>query len=149
MANKRTVVLNGTPEVNEEGVASAQIKPGYLVKGVTSIAHQDSVGGDFPRAVAMERDELGLGIDNTYQSVDQITAFYASGDTVKVAVAYPGCRFTMFLASGYGVAADGRLQSHGDGTLRPLEGTNTPLFRLVQATVVGSAAVVAIKVEAM
>lgn len=149
MANKRTVVLSGTPEINEEGVASAEVKPGYLVKGVTSIAHHASAGENVPRAVAMERDELGRGIDNTYQSADQSSAFYASGDTVKVAVLYPGCRATMFLASGYGVAADGPLQSHGDGTLRPAEASQARLFRLAQATVVGSAAVVAIKVEAM
>lgn len=149
MANKRKVVLAGSPTINEDGVASAQVKPGYLVQGFSAISHHNTAGENVPRAVALERDELGLGIDDTYKSADQVTAFYASGDTVKVAVGKPGERFTMFLASGYGVVADGQLSSHGDGTLRPIEGTHEPLFRLYQATVVGSAAVVAIVVEVM
>ena len=148
MSTKRSVVLKGTPVVNEEGVASAQVKPGYLVAGVTSIAHHASAGANTPRAVAHERDELGTGIDNTLQGSGTGSAFYASGDTVKVAVGYPGVQFTMFVASGYGVAVDGKLQSHGDGTLRPLEGTNTPLFRSYEA-VTGGATVPAIRVEAM
>lgn len=149
MANKRAVILRGQPEINEDGVASAAVKPGYLVAGYASIAHQSVAGANVPRAIALERDELGTGIDNTYQSATTLTAFYASGDTVKVAVGKPGDRFTMFLASGYGVAANGQLQSHTDGSLRPVEASQTPLFRLVQATVVGSAAVVAIAVEVM
>lgn len=148
MANKRSVVLLGQPPVNEEGVASAQVKPGYLVQGVASISHHNTAGENVPRAVALERSELGTGIDNLYQSSGTPTAFYASGDTVKVAVGAPGHRFTMFMASGYGVAADGQLQSHGDGTLRPAEASQAFLFRALE-TIVGSAAVVAVKVEVM
>ncbi len=148
MANKRSVLLNGTPQVNEEGACSAELRPGYLVQGVTTITVHNTAGENVPRAVALERDELGRGIDNTYQSADQSSAYYASGDRVKVAVLYPGCRATMFLASGYGVTADGQLQSHGDGTLRPMEASQAALFRSLE-TVVGSAAVVAVRVEAM
>lgn len=148
MANKRSVIDKGNPIINEDGIASAAVNPGYLVDGVSSIAHHASAGGNTPRAVALEREEFGTGIDNTYQGEGTGSAFYASGDTVKVAVGYPGCRFTMFLASGYGVAVNGKLQSHGNGQLRPLEGSNTPLFRSIDA-VTGSTSVPAIRVEVM
>ena len=148
MANKRSVILKGDPEVNEEGVASAAVKPGYLVDGVASIAHHATAGGNTPRNFALERSELGAGIDNTYQGQGTPSAFYASGDTVKVATCYPGVEVTAFIASGYGVAVNGKLQSHGDGTLRPLEGSNTPLAVSADA-VTGSTSVPAVRVRVM
>lgn len=146
MALKRKVIVRGTPVVNEDGVASAQVKPGYLVDGVTSIAHQASAGANTPRAFALERDELGTGIDNTYQGSGTGSAFYASGDTVKVAVCGPGVEVTAFLASGYGIAVNGKVQAHGNGELRPLEGSNTPLGVSLDA-VTGSVATPAIRVR--
>lgn len=148
MSIKRSVLLRGEPEVNEDGTASAQVKPGYLVDGVTSIAHHASAGANTPRAFAMERDEFGTGIDNTLQGQGTGSAFYASGDVVKVLHAYPGCEVTAFLASGYGVAVNGKLQSHGNGELRPLEGSNTPLGVAMEA-VTGSVATPAIRVRIM
>lgn len=148
MANKRAVLVAGEPEFNEDGAAGAAVKPGYLVKGVGTILHASVAGAAVPRAtVALERDELGQGIDNTYQGQGTASAFYASGDTVKVAAGYPGCRFTMFLASGYVVAADGVLQSHGDGTLRPTEANQTSLFRAIDAVAVQALVPTAIRVE--
>ena len=148
MANKRSVVVRGVPIVNEDGVASAQVKPGYLVDGVTSIAHQAVAGANTPRAFALERSELGTGIDNTFQGQGTGSAFYASGDTVKVATCAPGDEVTAFLASGYGVAVNGKVQAHGDGTLRPLEGSNTPLGVSLDA-VTGGSTVPAIRVRIM
>jgi hypothetical protein len=146
MALKRSVILRGTPEINEEGTASAEVRPGYLVTGVTSISHYAVAGGNTPRALALERSELGAGIDNTYQGSGTPSAFYASGEVVKVATFAPGQEATVFVASGYGVAVNGQLQSHGDGTFRPLEGSNTPLAISTEA-VTGSGSVAAIRVR--
>jgi hypothetical protein len=118
MANKRTVVLKGDPEVNEDGVASATVKPGYLVAGHASIAHQASAGADCERAFAMERSELGAGIDDTYRGSGTISAYYASGDTVKVAVCDGGDEVTAFVASGQNIADGSYLEAAGDGTLK-------------------------------
>jgi hypothetical protein len=119
MSTKRSVILQGGDNVvyNEEGAASAQVKPGYLVKGVSTIAHQTSTD-KVPAAFAVERDELGAGIDNTYQTSGTISAFYASGDTVKVAVCPAGTILTAYIASGQNIQEDELLDSAGDGTLK-------------------------------
>ena len=126
MANKRKVILKGSPIINEDGVASATVKPGYLVKGVSTIAHQTSTT-KVPKAVALERDELGQGIDNTYQGSGTSSAYYASGDRVKVAVFKSGEEATVFLASG-NYTEDDLLESAGDGTLA--EGSTNPIARM-------------------
>jgi hypothetical protein len=128
MATKRSVILKGCPTVSEEGVASATVKPGYLVKGVSSVAHQTSTT-KVPKAFALERDELGAGIDNTYQGSGTGTAFYASGDRVKVGVFAAGDEVTAFLASGNYVEDD-LLESAGDGTLQ--EGSTNPIARVME-----------------
>lgn len=149
MAIKRSVLVKGNPEINEDLAASAQVKPGYLVTQATAVVHHATAGGNAPRAVALERDELGTGIDNTYQGEGTGSAFYASGDTVKVAVGYPGCVFTMFLASGYVVARNGALQSHGDGTLRPSEASQTSLFTAIDAVAAQALVPTAIRVQVL
>lgn len=118
MATKRSVILKGRPIVNEDGATATTIKPGYLVKGVSTIAVQSATGATVvPKAFALERDELGTGIDNAHQGSGTISAFYASGDQVKVGVFKSGDEITAFVASGVVVAEDTLLQSNGDGTL--------------------------------
>lgn len=117
MSIKRSVILRGSPEINEYGVASAEVKPGYLVKGVSTIAHQTATGVKCVRALALERDELGQGIDNTLQGSGTASAYYASGDTVKVGVFDSGDEATVFVASGAGtINEDTLLSCAGDGT---------------------------------
>jgi hypothetical protein len=149
MSYKRSVIVKGSPEINEDLAASAAVNPGYLVVQTTAVAHHASAGALVPAAVALERDELGTGIDNTFQGEGTGSAFYASGDTVKVAVGYPGCQFTMFLASGYTVARNGLLQSHGNGQLRPTEANQFSLFTAIDAVAAGVAAVTAIRVQVL
>lgn len=115
---KRSVILRGSPEVNEYGSATATVNPGYLVQGVSSIAHQSVSNALVVRAVALERDELGQGIDNSRQGQGTASAFYASGDQVKVAVFDSGDEATMFVASGQNITEDDLLGSAGDGTLK-------------------------------
>jgi hypothetical protein len=127
MANKRSIVLKGTPEVNEEGVANETIKPGYLVKGVSVISKQTVTTGYCPRAVALERDELGAGIDDTYRGAGTIAAAYASGDTVKVGVFAGGMEAVGYVSSGQNIVEDDLLESAGDGTYS--EGATKPIAR--------------------
>lgn len=126
MAVKRSVILQGQPNVNENGTATEAIKPGYLVKGVSAISLQTSTG-KVPCAIALERSELGVGLDNTYQSSGVPSAFYASGDQVKVAVFAPGDVFTGFIQSGAVISEDDLLVSAGDGTFK--EGTSDVVAR--------------------
>lgn len=126
MAIKRKINLLGCPAVNEDGVASGTIKPGYLVKGVTSVAAQTGTGF-VPKAVALERDELGTGIDNTYQAAGTVSAFYASGDVVKIGVFKSGERALGYIASGQNIQADELLESAGDGTYK--SGSTNPIAR--------------------
>lgn len=115
MATKRSIVLRGTPVYNEYGVATGAIKPGYLVQGVGFLAAQSSVHKCVP-ALAVERDEFGVGIDDTYRGSGTIAAAYASGDVVKVATFGPGMEATVYIPSGQTVNQDDYLTSTGDGT---------------------------------
>jgi hypothetical protein len=130
MATKRSVVLKGCPTVSEEGVATEAIKPGYLVKGVSSVSKQTGTTGSVPKAVALERDELGQGIDNTYQGSGTESASYASGDRVKVGVFKSGEESTGYVASGQNISEDDLLQSAGDGTFA--EGSTKPIARAME-----------------
>jgi len=129
MANKRSIVLRGTPIVSEEGSAGEAIKPGYLVKGVTTLLKQTGTTGSVPNAVALERDELGRGIDDTYRSYAGAAA-YASGDRVKVGVFKSGEEAVGYVASGQNISEDDLLQSAGDGTYA--EGSTKPIARAME-----------------
>lgn len=134
MATKRSVILKGSPVINEDGAASEAIKPGYLVKGAypgsTAVAKQTATTGFFVALVALERDELGRGIDDTYQGRVAGAAAYASGDKVKVAAPKAGEEYTMYVASGQNISADDLLQSAGDGTLA--EGSTRPIAQALE-----------------
>jgi len=144
---KRSVVLRGHPIENEEGAAGAAIKPGYLVQGVTTILPHASAGGANPVAIALEKGEMGTGIDSTYAGVGSGSPDYALGDQVKVGVFAPGQRFTGWIASGQNISEDQQLESAGNGTFRA-HSAGTILARALETT----GAVVAltkIRLEAM
>lgn len=128
MSTKRSVILNGADlvQVNENGAASEAIKPGYLVKGVSTIAKQTSTGW-VPPAFALERSELGAGIDDAHRGSGTIAAAYASGDTVKVGVCPPGTVLTAYIPSGQNIQEDELLESNGNGTLK--SGSTNPVAR--------------------
>jgi hypothetical protein len=115
---KRVIILRGEPLVNEDGVASAAIKPGYLVDGVLSIAPHASAGGECPRTFALDREEMGAGIDDTHRITPTVSSDYAIGDTVKVGSFAPGMRVNALIASGQNITINDRLESAGNGTLR-------------------------------
>lgn len=148
MANKRSIVVRGVPTVNEAGVASEAIQPGHLVKGISTIAKQTGTG-QVPVAIALERDELGTGIDNTYQGEGTGSAYYASGDTVKVGVFSKGDQAVVYLASGQTIAVDGYLVSKGDGQVTPGTTAGTIVGRAIDAVSAGVASATAIRIEVM
>lgn len=127
---KRSVIGKGCPKVTEQGTATETIKPGYLVKGVSSVAKQTSTT-KVPKAFALERDELGQGIDNAHQGSGTTTAFYASGDRVKVGVFKSGDEVLAFVASGQNIVEDDLLESAGNGLLA--EGATNPIARALES----------------
>lgn len=124
MSTKRSVILRGSAVVfDESAAATEEVKPGYLVKRPnTGVAVQTASGTKAPFVIAVERDELGQGIDNDLQGSGTESAYYASGDRVKVAVCPPGTIVTAYIASGQNIQKDELLSSAGDGTLAA-EGT--------------------------
>lgn len=129
MSIKRSVILRGCPLFNEYGAASEAIKPGYLVKGVSTIAKQTATTGYFQVAVAVERGEMGQGIDNSAGN-GVLAASYASGDTVKVACPQKGDELTMWVGSGANISEDDLLESAGTGLL--VEGSTRPIARALE-----------------
>ena len=115
MATKRSIILRGDPEVNEYGKASEAIKPGYLVKGVSTVAKQTGTHR-VACGLAIERDEFGQGIDDKYKGSGTGAAAYASGDQIKVAVFDAGDEAVVYVASGQNISEDDYLTSAGDGT---------------------------------
>ncbi len=132
MSTKRNVIMRGTPEVNEYGVAQEAIKPGYLVKGVSSVSRQDAAGTKVPVALALERREFGAGIDDTYQGFDTPSAFYASGDQIRVAVLDAGDEALVFVASGSTVNEDTLLGASNANPGRFITGATVPLVRSLE-----------------
>lgn len=118
MATKRSVLLQGSPAVFEDATAAGVISPGHLVKNpVAGMLVQSVSNAKVPALVALERDELGESIDDTYRSYAGAAA-YASGDQVKYAALYPGCIVTGYIASGQNIQQDEYLGSAGDGTFK-------------------------------
>jgi hypothetical protein len=105
---RRVIVLLGNPIITEEGAAGEAIKPGHIVKGVSTILKQTgATTTPVPRNVALERDEIG----------DDIDVAYATNDYVKVAHFAPGDRAYCFIPSGQVIVADDLLESDGAGRL--------------------------------
>lgn len=125
---RNSISLLGQPITTEDGAAIEAIVPGMLVEGVTSIAKFDTAGGPAARNFALEREELGSGID----------AAYASGDTVKVGSYVPGQHVYALIASGQDIAIDAWLEPGAvDGTLRVFA-SGTRIGRALEAVDNGS-----------
>ena len=107
---KKSIFLLGQPVYNEDGAAGEVITPGHLVQGVTTLLKHATAGANTARAFALERDELGRGIDVNY----------AIGDTVKVGSFHQGEHVLALVASGQNLTEGQSLESAGNGTLRAL-----------------------------
>jgi hypothetical protein len=122
---KKVIKLLGEPIQNEDDKAAAAITPGHLVDfdGSGNLVKHATAGGFCQLAVALEREEMGNGID-----VD-----YAIGDTVKVGVFPRGTRFLGFIASGQNITKGNMMESAGNGTFRVF-GSGTRLARSLDTT---------------
>lgn len=127
---RKTIILLGQPVYNEDGVAGEVIKPGHLVDGVLTILKHASAGGACPRSFALERDEMGKGIDAT-PVTSSGSPDYAVGDTVKVGSFHQGQHVLAFIASGQNIQINERLESAGDGTLKAF-GSGTIIGRSLE-----------------
>jgi hypothetical protein len=145
---KRTVILRGHPIENEDGVASVAIKPGYLVEGVTSVRPHSTAAGAAAMAIALEKSEMGTGIDSTYVGVGAGSPDYAIGDKVKLGVFAQGQRFVGWIASGQNISEDQFLESAGNGTFRA-HGAGVILSRALEAGNALGVALLKIRTEAM
>jgi len=131
---KRKVLLRGSDFVVqvETGVAGETIKPGYLVDGVTTILKHATAGGVAPYALALERDEMGAGIDDVYSNDPALPdAAYAIGDVVKIGLCHSGIQFTGWIGSGQVIIVNDRMESTGNGTFRKF-GSGTILARALE-----------------
>lgn len=134
----RVTVLKGQPILDESGVASGTVKPGHLVKGVSTIVVHASAGGAAARRWALERDEMGSGIDTAY----------AASDVVKVGSFAPGMQLYAFVASGQTIVADDFLESNGDGALRKY-GSGVIVARALEAVTTTTSTTTKLAVEVM
>lgn len=137
---KKSIMLLGQPVYNEDGVAGEVLHPGHLVDGVTTILKQATASVQTPRAFALERDELGQGIDGDVYGATS----YAVGDRVKVGVFHAGQHVLAYIASGQNITVNQRLESAGDGTLKAYS-SGVMLARALEA--VNATALTRLRVE--
>lgn len=112
--NPHTIRLSGIETVINDLAASEAITPGHLVElasasaGVNKWRKNSSATNITPMFVALNQEELNLGIDTAC----------AAGDLIPVGVLEPGDKFYGLLPSGQNIANGDLLQSNGDGTLK-------------------------------
>ncbi len=108
MANERVIVLRGTPTIDEQNLCGATgITPGMLIDIDTSVwvPHPDSAVGAV--VFALERDELGDGID----------VAYVEDDRVKAAYMHLGERVNALVASGQTIVEGAQMEAAAGGLL--------------------------------
>lgn len=110
--NQRVIKLLGEPTQNEDHAASEAITPGHLVErqAASTVRKHATAGGATALLIALEREEMGRGVE-----VD-----YAIGDQVKVGAFGPGTRFAGYIASGQNLNIGDKVESAGNGTFRVL-----------------------------
>lgn len=109
MAEPRVITLKGAPYLDEDSKAGeAGILPGHLVEidSAGVVVKHSTAGGDAARAWALERDEMGNGVNVAYEE----------DDVVKIGNFSTGMRVAARIESGLVNAGD-FLESAGDGTL--------------------------------
>lgn len=106
---KKVIKLLGEPIQDEDNKAAEAITPGMLIMANASgdWVKNTTTGRVIPR-FALEREEMGKGIDDAY----------AIGDTVKAGVFPPGTRVNALIASGQDIDVDEMIEAAGDGTVR-------------------------------
>ncbi len=106
--SKNVIHLLGQPVTTEFGKAAEAITPGMLTRGVETLNKHNAADTVDVVAIALEREEMGRGIDDAY----------VIGDVVKIGAYKPGSRFLGILANGQTVVQGDFLSSNGDGMLK-------------------------------
>ncbi len=140
MARKCIALMGGPPVIEEEEKATAALTPGHLLMFTgtgtnAGVAKNTANNANVSRMFALERVELGKGIDDAY----------ASGERVKIGHFWPGQRVYAFLASGQNVAKGDYLTGDNAGQLTAAS-SNPRLAQAVEA-VDASAAAARIRVQ--
>jgi len=121
---RNVITLMGQPNQNEQGNAGeAGIIPGMAVQGSLTIMRHATAGGDGPRLFALERQEMGQGIN----------VAYSSGDRVKVGSFSKGDRVYAFIPATANIPIDGLLTSNGDGTMKTKGATDAAWGKALEA----------------
>jgi hypothetical protein len=113
-----TIVLKGQ-FIQKEGEASSAIKPGDLIEfgGSKDLQRHSTVGGAGRKAIALENDLIGRGIDDDY----------ALGETVRYGIMSPGTEVYVRLQAGETCTKGQALESDGFGRFQvastPIEGS--------------------------
>lgn len=107
---KRVIKLLGEPIQDEDRKAAQVITPGMLIDIDSNgdIIKHATAGGFAETMFALEREEAGYDIDETY----------AVNDTVKAGRFHRGTRVLALIASGQNIQDGEYLESAGNGTLR-------------------------------
>lgn len=106
-----TIILRGDPEHQyKEAAADAAVTPGDLIKFSANekLIRHDGSGQNAVPMFALEMELVGSGIGDSY----------ASGATVRYAVARAGDEVYALLASGQSVSKGDFLESAGNGALQ-------------------------------
>jgi hypothetical protein len=122
---KRLIVLLGDPLYNEDNKAAEAIMPGHLLAFNGSgdlVKHATAAAPKAAMNIALEREEMGKGIDDAY----------AIGDTVKVGAFSPGMRFLGIIPTGQNLAKGAQVESDGAGRFRAVS-TGGALARALEA----------------
>lgn len=122
MASK-VIALRGEPIIDEQNTASEAFLPGTLIEINAGQWRKHAGSAGAAAAIfALERDEIGKGID----------VAYAIGDYVKAGYFAPGDRVNALIPSGQNVAEGAELESDGAGRLKA--GTTKPIARAAAAS---------------
>jgi hypothetical protein len=113
----------GDPIITEYDKAAEAITPGHLLgfDGSGNYVKHAAAATACARDFAMERDELGKGIDPSVTGTPGGSANYAIGDVVKVGSFSQGMHVNAWIASGQNITKGDLMESAGNGTLK--EGT--------------------------
>lgn len=105
---RKVIKLLGNPIVQEEELAIEAITPGHVVEySGAGVRKNATAAANVTPMFALERDEMGKGID----------VAYAINDKVKVGVCAPGDRVYAFIPSGQVVAKGAYLTTDNAGRL--------------------------------
>ena len=135
---RNVIVLMGTPNQWEQGAAGeAGILPGMAVQGELTIMKHATAGGASPRKFALERQEMGQGIN----------VAYSVNDRVKVGSFAKGDRVYTFIPVAANIPIDGPLTSNGDGTFKTAGATDEVWGKALEAVNNTSGAIARIRME--